>query len=598
MVGSGRSLRRLGIVHLGAAVVFVVLMVLAGAARANLQSTVTATPTHIADGIDAATVTVMLYDADKGVVAGLGSGDFSVKVTGTATCGSVRETATAGTYAFEVTNTAAETVIVMVTAASVKLEDEPQIAFQAGPPDTDGSTVAATSPHRADGFDAAIVTVTLVDSHGNAVTGLSDGDLSIGMTGSASIGDTRETASPGVYELQLTSIVAGTVTVAVMQAGVALPGRASVEFVTPSVDERLVQGRFIDITRDFLFRRMDRLLTLEPRFHRLAHRLGRLGHGWGLALNGKVTVDTVESGFVASLRGLHRSISALAAQMEPGAPGTTTPPPRTKQPSVVGLDVWAEGQFSLYKDTAANGDRRGSFGILYAGADYCFGQRLLLGFMAQLDWTDETSPAIDSEVSGDGWMVGPYASVKLANALQLDLRGAWGRSSNRAESTVPGEASRFVGDFDSERWLVRGTLSGTWKLVKLRLTPEISLAYLQERQDGYTVTDGIDSIAIDAQRLSIGRFSLKPEFAYPLIVGETVLLPYARPQLLWDFQRTGELDLDGEVVAQDSLRGATEVGLRAAWGKGFAGGFSVSYDGIGQEDFQAVAVAVGLSFSF
>jgi outer membrane autotransporter protein len=130
------------------------------------------------------------------------------------------------------------------------------------------------------------------------------------------------------------------------------------------------------------------------------------------------------------------------------------------------------------------------------------------------------------------------------------------------------------------------------------VTPEVSLAYLQERQEEFAASDGDESVAVDAQRLLLGRFVLKPSFAYPVRLGETALLPYARPQLIWDFKRAGMLALDGQLATQDTLRGATEFGLRATWPRGVTGGVSVTYDGIGQRDFEAVAVSVGLAFAF
>ncbi|HKY94415.1 MAG TPA: autotransporter domain-containing protein [Kiloniellales bacterium] len=563
-----------------------------------MRSTVTASPAHIADGVDASTVTVVLFDHANNAVAGLGNGDFAIVVSGSAVCGSVSETGPAGTYTFQVTDIVAETITVSVTAGGVELEEEPSIVFEAGAPHHLGSTVSATSPHRADGLDASTVTVTLIDAQGNAVSGLGNGDLSVSLSGSAMPGSLRETEMPGTYQFELTSAVAETVTVTVTarvaEEGVTLAQRAVVVFEESDVNESQVHDSFVDSTRSFLFHRMDRILTLEPTHHRLSNRLSP----WGLALDGRATVNTLEGRFAASLRGLQRWTSDLAALGEPGGKigrGGGGSPGRSTAGT---FDLWAEGQFSLYKSTAANGERRGSFGIVHGGADWCLTEAMLIGVMAQIDWTEETSPAQDSRVSGTGWMVGPYASMRLGGGLQLDLRAAWGRSTNKTRMAIGGAAEPFSGDFGSERWLLRGALSGTWRIASLQVTPEISLAYLNERQDSYEVSDGLDSVAVGAQQLSLGRFSLKPRFAYPILWGDTLLLPYANPQLLWDFKRAGELTLDGEVAAEENLRGATEVGLRVAWKQGAAAGVSVTYDGIGQQDFEAVAFAVGLSFSF
>ena len=35
-----------------------------------------------------------------------------------------------------------------------------------------------------------------------------------------------------------------------------------------------------------------------------------------------------------------------------------------------------------------------------------------------------------SNVDGNGWMIGPYLSARIHDNIYLDLRAAWGRSSN------------------------------------------------------------------------------------------------------------------------------------------------------------------------
>jgi hypothetical protein len=556
---------------------------------------VTASSAHLADGVDASTVTIVLSEADS-AVGGLRSDDFSVEVTGNANCGNVSETATAGTYALQVTNTTAETVTVTVAVGSVMLAQEPRIVFEAGPPDARGSTLSATSPHRANGLDASTVTVTLLDANGNAVTGLAGSELAIALTGSASTSNLRETATPGTYELHMTSLVPGTVTVAVTGREAALTERAVVVFESPVMDERLVHDSFVDVTRSFLFRRMDRMLALEPQSYRLTNRLSRFGYGSGLTLHGRGTVDRLEGSMAASLRGLQSSIAAVGALMEPGAKAGKGPAQVSASDA---FDIWAEGQFSLYKDTAGKGAQRGSFGILYAGADYCFGRRLLIGVMGQFDWTTDRSSGLGSTLTGNGWMVGPYLSLRLGKSLHLDWRAAWGRSSNRASIDIAGGDSPYMGTFASERWLMRATLSGTWNVAALQMTPEVSLAYLQERQDEFTASDGDAGVAVDAQRLLVGRLVLKPSFTYPIRLGDTALLPYARPQLIWDFRRAGVLALDGQLATQDTPRGAAEFGLRIGSRRhGVSGGVSITYDGIGQKDFEAVTVSLGLAFAF
>jgi hypothetical protein len=104
-------------------------------------SRVTANPDSgvVADGEDPSTVTVELRNAEGNPVGGLPPGHFEVALTVDGEKSEtaeqetpVRETTTAGTYTFDVTNTAAEEITVTVTARDVTLNDQPTIQFVAG----------------------------------------------------------------------------------------------------------------------------------------------------------------------------------------------------------------------------------------------------------------------------------------------------------------------------------------------------------------------------------------------------------------------------------------------------------------------------------
>ena len=123
-------------------------------------SSVNTTSPHDADGESASTVTVVLVDTESNPVTGLINSDFSISLTGSASDGVVTETATQGTYTFEVTNTEAETVTVTVVADGVELNDNPQIAFD------EVLTVTNVSP--ADGAQGVSRTPTLQWSEDNA----------------------------------------------------------------------------------------------------------------------------------------------------------------------------------------------------------------------------------------------------------------------------------------------------------------------------------------------------------------------------------------------------------------------------------------------
>jgi len=580
-----------------------ILSLAATAARAQTsadQSVVLVTTPHTANGTNPSVVSIVVRDTGGSLVGGLPGSAFQLALTGSAVAGSVTETATAGSYEARVTDTVAETVTLTVTVSGVQLDDQPQIEFR--DQTAIGGFVTATSPHFADGSDASTLTITVEDENGRGVTGLAPGEFELVVSGSAVAGSVTETSTLGTYTAAITDTVAETVTVTVTAGGLTLSQTPSILFLPAPEAVVDVEQVFREVTRAFLLRRMDQLLTYDPETPSLA---GRDGFGQP-RISATLDGGRLRGDFALSLRGSQRALAALGTTFDDGAAdagrapalaAATLPPPG----SAGAFDVWAEGHLSFYRDDEDNGDRDGHFGVVYLGADYQLSDRLLLGLMGHIDWARETSDVLGSEVEGLGWMIGPYASVALGEALVLDLRGAWGRSDNDASIDVLGSGTPFDGSFDTSRWLLRGALSGSWDLGGgVRALPQVSVAYLEERQEDYSVSDGTDTAAVQGQTLSLGRLSLEPSFAYPIQLSDATLLPYVTPRLLWDFASSGDLELDGDSATggRSKLRGALELGARLTSEIGIAGFAAVTYDGIGQDDFEGVGIRLGLSFTF
>ena len=205
----------------------------------DANSSVIASPSQgvVADGADQATVTVTLADPFGNPVSGLSDADFAIVLTGSAVAGVVSEGGTPGRYTFTVTDTVAESVTVTVTAGGTQLSQQPTIGFVPGAIDPARSAVVAspTSGVAADGAAASIVTVTLADAHGNAISGLTAANFSLGITGSAQAGTISAGAVPGTYTFGVTNTVAQAVTVTVTANGVQLTQKPAIGFVTGGV---------------------------------------------------------------------------------------------------------------------------------------------------------------------------------------------------------------------------------------------------------------------------------------------------------------------------------------------------------------------------
>jgi surface protein len=200
------------------------------------NSEVTATTPHIADGTDASIVTVVLRDEEDDPITGFPSWNFLIELTGSAAATEIVETAIPGTYGFSVTNTVVEIVAVTVTATGTELDDNPEITFEAPPPqvvDATLSEVTATTPHAADGTDQSIVTVVLRDEEDDLITGFTAADFSIAVSGSALATEITETVTAGTYQFSVTNSEAEVVSVTVTADGVELDDMPEIDFESP-----------------------------------------------------------------------------------------------------------------------------------------------------------------------------------------------------------------------------------------------------------------------------------------------------------------------------------------------------------------------------
>ncbi|MBN8911090.1 MAG: autotransporter outer membrane beta-barrel domain-containing protein [Rhizobiales bacterium] len=239
-------------------------------------------------------------------------------------------------------------------------------------------------------------------------------------------------------------------------------------------------------------------------------------------------------------------------------------------------DIWVEGHYSAFDDDNGNLDRDGHVGLLYVGADYRVAENMIVGVLAQFDWSKEKSDALSSKVDGDGWMVGPYLSARIHDNIYFDLRAAWGGSSN--DLALDGETGRF----DTSRWLVKGTLSGNWVYEAWRFTPSADLAYMEESQDAFTNSAGTD---VRRQDVSLGRLQFGPEIGYRIVHSEdAVIEPFVAIKGVWDFDNPNAV-IDGHVSGPGDVWGRLQGGLNVATTSGWSVRGLASWDGLGASDY-------------
>ncbi|MBD8689422.1 Ig-like domain repeat protein [Rhizobium sp. CFBP 13644] len=167
------------------------------------------------------------------------------------------------------------------------------------------------------------------------------------------------------------------------------------------------------------------------------------------------------------------------------------------------FNVWIDGTF-LAHNRKDNGDKWGNFAMVSAGADYLLSPGALIGLSFHFDhMTDPTKE--DATLTGNGWFVGPNASLEIGKGIFWDTSLLYGGSANNIDTQF------WDGSFDTTRWMFDTSISGQWALDDVTtLTPRLRALYFSETAEDYSVTnsDGdvltIEGFTQDQLRVSLG----------------------------------------------------------------------------------------------
>lgn len=178
------------------------------------------------------------------------------------------------------------------------------------------------------------------------------------------------------------------------------------------------------------------------------------------------------------------------------------------------FNIWVEGSL-LVHNREENGSQWGTFGMVSAGADYLLNEKALLGFSAHYDrMTDPTDE--DAELTGNGWLVGPYSSFEIGRGVFWDASLLYGGSANDIDTGV------WSGEFDTRRWLFDTAMSGQWRIGEAAtLTPKLRATYLNETVQDFSVQNSADAEAeVEGLTSEQLRVSLGAEIARQFILND------------------------------------------------------------------------------
>ncbi|MEM9085781.1 MAG: PKD domain-containing protein [Pseudomonadota bacterium] len=257
------------------------------------------------------------------------------------------------------------------------------------------------------------------------------------------------------------------------------------------------------------------------------------------------------------------------------------------------FDIWTEAYFS----DATIGSQDASFSVVHIGADVKISDSLLLGAILQLDDFEDKGSLEVGEGQGDGYLVGPYITARLAPQLFVEARAAWGSSDNLI-SPLPGQ----VDGFETSRSLYSGSVVGQLDIGKRTVfRPEFTVRYLSEDQKAYTDSLGIP---IPSQTVDQGDISLRPRLSHIIkSSGSLQFRPFAELEGIYTFGTEPDAALANLLAGTFAdtfgrFRGRVQAGLDLM-GKGtFRASVSGFYDGIGASSFSNEGVQLGVSFGF
>jgi hypothetical protein len=430
-------------------------------------------------------------------------------------------------------------------------------------------------------------TVTFQFSEG--VTGFAVGDIAL-ANGTAS----NFSGSGNIYSADIKPNGNGDITIDVaadVAQDRARNGNSAADRVTVGCGLGCNREETIQVTQraiqNFVGRRMVNITSDEPNFSRF---LDGDGMGGGLAGFSPLRFnfsnnDTLSSGsFSTSLQQFYK----LQAKLENSNVGKTAKlrgmdddlPHVDKAVPYSPFNLWVKGRWSHSKEDRGDIDERSDYTIVHMGADYRYTPDLLVGVMGQLDWSEEKSEGLGFEAEGKGWMLGPYIVTRLADSLILDLRTAWGKSDNKVNPI-----GTYWDDFDTERWQLKGNLTGSFDYGEWNISPSVGLGYFEETQKEYTDSNGF---VIGEQTFSLGTLDFGPTFTYTYRNDDGLLI---KPQFgikgIWDFDAPDITDVNGIAIGTEDLRAKLKLGLTVRLPSGASMHGSYSYDGIGVSDFES-----------
>ncbi|NLS01744.1 autotransporter domain-containing protein, partial [Rhizobium sp. P38BS-XIX] len=200
---------------------------------------------------------------------------------------------------------------------------------------------------------------------------------------------------------------------------------------------------------------------------KVAEDIDNLVHGFVQSRQNMIA-NTIEVPGLLQRRQMEKASDPITARMSPSEQGMTlgfsTSLAQMRAAHGDGdaaspLNVWISGAFLTHDDKSKKDStsKWGSFGMVNMGVDYLISEKALVGVSFHYDrMTDPTDQ--DAELTGNGWLAGPYASLELGKGVFWNGSLRYGGSNNTINTQF------WDGGFKTTRWMADTSIEGQWNL--------------------------------------------------------------------------------------------------------------------------------------
>ena len=213
---------------------------------------------------------------------------------------------------------------------------------------------------------------------------------------------------------------------------------------------------------------------------------------------------------------------------------------------------------------------------------------LVVGMAGQYDELSEDFEGDFTDKSRAGWLAGPYIVSRFHENLTFDGRASFGKS--RIALSLIEDEDRL----ETERMMLKGQLTGDFNMEKWRVTPAVSVFYLEEDGGAYTGRSGLTMMG---DQVSLGRVAFGPRLTRTFDMPNGVeITPTFNLQGTWDFDQTPFANVEtGALTTPDELRAKIESVVTAQVSKERKFSLNTFYDGIGVSGYDAYGVKLGMT---